>query len=321
MVFHKWQIIIQLKVVVSNNQLKQKVSVVVYSNMEEEADKKTKQEFKKSTQRWQVWHAKDPALFSSSNLSWDSQPSFLLFLLEDTKLPATKETANKLKEFNLWVIKLVKLLESMAPTTWHIPSSKAWMIEGWETVYSCDSSRTCNSLPQVKVKVITERFRNCRRIITKTYKRKEMKVRMPLLKQISSFLINIVWIVLKRTTICQIRLNNQNQEVGRSQEPIDTWMLRDSDQAKVKKMHLLKRSRNQNSSQELSYSLLKSQTYRNQTFRQCKLQNTLRSQRKKAWSQESQLPSNFNWFRNTTPFQATVMEGILFLTRLIITFR
>jgi hypothetical protein len=54
MVFHKWQIIIQLKVVVSNNQLKQKVSVVVYSNMEEEADKKTKQEFKKSTQRWQV---------------------------------------------------------------------------------------------------------------------------------------------------------------------------------------------------------------------------------------------------------------------------
>ena len=39
MVLHKY--IIQIKVVVRNNQLKQKVSVVVYNNMEEEVDKKT----------------------------------------------------------------------------------------------------------------------------------------------------------------------------------------------------------------------------------------------------------------------------------------
>ena len=45
--------IIQLNLVVSNNQFKyQKVSVVVYSNMEEEAEEKT--QFKKFTKRWQA---------------------------------------------------------------------------------------------------------------------------------------------------------------------------------------------------------------------------------------------------------------------------
>ena len=45
--------IIQLNLVVSNNQFKnQKVSVVVYINMKEEAEEKT--QFKKFTKRWQA---------------------------------------------------------------------------------------------------------------------------------------------------------------------------------------------------------------------------------------------------------------------------